>query len=98
MPSGVTEIVAGKKTDPRDFLLFHVSRIVSSLLWRETSQRLGKAGQLKRGDSERDPWLLDVTVDRFRRAERFVNDEVGSKPASVLRIWPVGGWFIIKFE
>ncbi len=96
MSASITELVAGNTAAYRDFLTFHDFRIVPAPLWCETPERLSEASQLKRGDSVRDPWFFVVAVDRFRRAKRFVNDAVGSKPASVLRIWPVGGWFTIE--
>src|ERR1700751_3928083 len=98
MPAHVTESVAGTTTAYRDFLAFHDFRIVPAFLWREAPQRLDKVRQLKRVDCGHVPWLFDVAIDSFRRTKRFVNDAVGSKPAPVLRVWPVGGGFIIKFE
>jgi hypothetical protein len=43
-------------------------------------------------------WFLDVSVDRFRRAKRFVNDAVGPDHVSMLRAWPLVGRFSIKLQ
>ena len=69
MPSGVTELVTGNTTTYRDFLAFDDFRIVCAPLCRETPERLGEAGQFKRGDCGRASWFFDVAVDRFRRAK-----------------------------
>jgi hypothetical protein len=98
MTASATELVAGNTAADRDFLAFHDFRIVSALLWRETPERLGEARQFKRSDSGRESWFFAVTVDCFLRGKRFVNDAVRSKPASVLRIWPVGRRFTIELQ
>src|SRR4029077_9561314 len=74
MPACLTKLVTGNTTTSRDFLAFCDFRIVCAPLWREMSQRLGEAGQFKRGDCGRVPWFFDVAVDRFRRGKLFVND------------------------
>src|ERR1700756_5073164 len=67
MSASVTELVAGNTAADRNFRTFHHFRIVPGLLRRKTPKRLVEVGQLKSGDSVRDPRFFDVAVDCFRR-------------------------------
>ena len=53
MATRITGVMTGNTTTDHDFLAFDDFRIVSVLLWRETTKRLAEAGQFKRDDSIR---------------------------------------------